>query len=73
MINWIIIALLLGYSGYVLYRFWNKSKKGACAGCSVQADGTTPPGCPGCSSAQLPPEAYASLKQRGAAGSSKKR
>lgn len=49
MIDWIIAILAFAYSGYVLIRFWKKSKKGACAGCSVQSDGQTPSGCPGCS------------------------
>ncbi|WP_037283233.1 FeoB-associated Cys-rich membrane protein [Saccharibacillus sacchari] len=50
MVDWIIAILVIAYSGYVLIRFWKKSKKGACAGCSVQSDGRTPSGCPGCSS-----------------------
>lgn len=50
MIDWIIAVLVIVYSAYVLIRFWKKSKKGACAGCSIQSDGQTPSGCPGCSS-----------------------
>lgn len=50
MVDWIIAILVIAYSGYALIRFWKKSKKGTCAGCSVQSDGRTPSGCPGCSS-----------------------
>ncbi|WP_216671645.1 FeoB-associated Cys-rich membrane protein [Saccharibacillus qingshengii] len=62
MINWIIIGLALIYSGYVLVRFWNKSKKGACSGCTIQSDGRTPAGCPGCITG-LPDEALDALKK----------
>ncbi|WP_019912797.1 FeoB-associated Cys-rich membrane protein [Paenibacillus sp. HW567] len=32
-INILIIALIFGYSGWMLYRHVQKGKEGACAGC----------------------------------------
>ncbi|NGZ75907.1 FeoB-associated Cys-rich membrane protein [Saccharibacillus alkalitolerans] len=63
MINWIIIGLAFAYSVYVLVRFWKKSKRGACAGCAVQAGGQTPAGCPGCASG-LSEEALEAIRSR---------
>ncbi|WP_379132759.1 FeoB-associated Cys-rich membrane protein [Paenibacillus sp. sgz500958] len=33
MINVLIIGLIFGYSGWMIYRHVQKGKKGACAGC----------------------------------------
>ncbi|ULO06342.1 FeoB-associated Cys-rich membrane protein [Paenibacillus sp. 19GGS1-52] len=33
MINVLIIALVFGYSGWMIYRHVQKGKEGACAGC----------------------------------------
>lgn len=33
MVNVIIIVLVFGYSGWIIYRHVQKGKKGACAGC----------------------------------------
>ncbi|WP_036649331.1 FeoB-associated Cys-rich membrane protein [Paenibacillus wynnii] len=33
MINVLIVGLIFGYSGWMLYRHVQKGKKGACAGC----------------------------------------
>jgi hypothetical protein len=33
MINIVIIGLVFGYSGWMIYRHVQKGKKGACAGC----------------------------------------
>lgn len=34
MVEVLIIAVIFGYSAWTLIRFFNKSKKGACASCS---------------------------------------
>ncbi|OWA34693.1 hypothetical protein B9G55_15895 [Saccharibacillus sp. O16] len=64
MINWLIIGLALAYSAYILVRFWKKSKQGACAGCSVQENGRTPVGCPGCAPIGLSDEARAAMRKQ---------
>lgn len=33
MINFLIITLVFGYSGWMIYRHVQKGKQGACAGC----------------------------------------
>lgn len=33
MINVLIVALVFGYSGWIIYRHVQKGKQGACAGC----------------------------------------
>ncbi|WP_410513973.1 FeoB-associated Cys-rich membrane protein [Paenibacillus sp. BR2-3] len=33
MINVLIIGLIFGYAGWILYRHVQKGKKGACSGC----------------------------------------
>jgi hypothetical protein len=40
MINVIIGVLILGYAGWILYRFVKKSKKGACASCPINSNCT---------------------------------
>ncbi|OPA76815.1 hypothetical protein BVG16_16785 [Paenibacillus selenitireducens] len=34
MIDVLIIAVIFGYAAWTLYRFFTKSKKGACSSCS---------------------------------------
>ncbi|OMG01611.1 hypothetical protein BK146_06730 [Paenibacillus sp. FSL R7-0333] len=33
MVNIVIVALIFGYSGWIIYRHVQKGKQGACAGC----------------------------------------
>ncbi|MGP0586353.1 FeoB-associated Cys-rich membrane protein [Paenibacillus timonensis] len=36
MIDIVIVAAIFGYAAFALYRGFKKSKKGACASCSLQ-------------------------------------
>ncbi|KWX70329.1 FeoB-associated Cys-rich membrane protein [Paenibacillus sonchi] len=51
-INILIIALVFGYSGWMIYRHVQKGKEGACAGCDkaktcAAASATSPFSCSG--------------------------
>lgn len=36
MVDVLIVTIVFGYAGYAIYRGLKKSKKGACASCSMQ-------------------------------------
>lgn len=56
MINVIILLLILGYSAWVLVRFFRKSRQGACAGCSSNKS------CSGCAVSAVK-EDHANIKR----------
>lgn len=35
LISWIFLILILGFSSYVIYNGWVRSKEGGCASCPV--------------------------------------
>ncbi|WP_232697698.1 FeoB-associated Cys-rich membrane protein [Brevibacillus daliensis] len=36
LLNWLVGLLVFGYAGWSIYRYYKRSKKGKCAGCSVE-------------------------------------